>query len=97
MNTADIRNMDKRQWVFWVSAVPVTITVIAASLFVIRYFEPARQALGQLLYREDNANMGTLQNPGQHFGGQEYEGPPAPYPPVHHLSYNTGRHPGYVH
>ena len=46
MNTADIRDMNKQQWVFWATAIPVTITVIGLSLFVIRYFEPAREALG---------------------------------------------------
>lgn len=50
MNTNDIRNMDQRQWVFWVSAIPLTIIVIALALFVIRHFDSAGQALGAFWY-----------------------------------------------
>jgi NhaP-type Na+/H+ or K+/H+ antiporter len=33
MNTADVRNMDKTQWVFWATALPLTVVVIVVSLF----------------------------------------------------------------
>jgi hypothetical protein len=32
MNTADIRNMDQGQWLYWATAVPVTIMVIFLGL-----------------------------------------------------------------
>lgn len=51
MNTADIRDMDTRQWIFWVTALPVTIIVIVFALFAIRYFESARQTFGRYVYR----------------------------------------------
>jgi hypothetical protein len=34
MNTNDIRNMKKNQWVYWISAVPLTVIVIAMSLYI---------------------------------------------------------------
>ena len=33
MNTTDVRNMEKTQWVFWATAIPVTAVVILGSLF----------------------------------------------------------------
>jgi hypothetical protein len=33
MNTNDIRNNQRGQWVFWASAIPVTVVVLVASLF----------------------------------------------------------------
>jgi hypothetical protein len=34
MNTNDIRNMGSNQWVFWASAVPLTLFVIGLSLYL---------------------------------------------------------------
>ena len=50
MNTADIRHMNRGQWVFWVSAIPVTIAVIGLSLFTYRRFRPVLQALDHFLH-----------------------------------------------
>lgn len=33
MNTADVRNMDNGQWVFWAAAIPLTTLVVLGSLF----------------------------------------------------------------
>lgn len=33
MNTSDVRNMQKGQWIFWASVIPVTLLVVVASLF----------------------------------------------------------------
>ena len=43
MNTADIRNLEMRQWLFWATAVPLTVLVMGLSLIVVYKFEPARQ------------------------------------------------------
>ncbi|KAL8791930.1 MAG: hypothetical protein Q9195_005506 [Heterodermia aff. obscurata] len=48
MNTADIRHTNKGQWVFWVSAILVTIAVSSLSLFTYRHFRPVLQALDHL-------------------------------------------------
>ena len=80
MNTADIRSMGKHQWVFWASAVPVTIVVIALSLFAIRYFEPARQVLGRYVYRNDFEQPEFIQIPGDRIAGQAFDEPPPLYP-----------------
>ncbi|KAL8757990.1 MAG: hypothetical protein Q9184_004061 [Pyrenodesmia sp. 2 TL-2023] len=61
MNTKDIRNMDKSQWVFWVSAIPMTIIVIGLALFVIRYFDSARQALGSFWYHNAAETQGAAE------------------------------------
>jgi len=33
MNTNDVRNIDKTQWVFWATVLPLTVVVIIVSLF----------------------------------------------------------------
>lgn len=33
MNTRDMRDLEQTQWLFWASAIPVTIIVIVASLY----------------------------------------------------------------
>jgi hypothetical protein len=38
MNTNDIRNMEKTQWVFWAAAVPLTAVIIVVSLFAAGIF-----------------------------------------------------------
>lgn len=82
MNTADIRNMGHHQWIFWVCAIPVTLIVIGISLFVIRYFEPARQALGQFLYRKRADELEVYEPQRQRPMTQSYEEPPPPYPRI---------------
>ena len=42
MNTSDIRDMSRPQWVFWASAIPLTLIVLGVSFFVARKIEPLR-------------------------------------------------------
>ncbi|KAL8768292.1 MAG: hypothetical protein Q9209_005431 [Squamulea sp. 1 TL-2023] len=42
MNTTDIRDTKFPQWVFWVSALPLTILVVITSLFVAYKMEPVK-------------------------------------------------------
>ena len=67
MNTADIRNMDKGQWVFWVSAIPVSIAVIGLSLFTYRYFRPVVDALDHFLYLKGFGKQSVDESPSQRF------------------------------
>lgn len=34
MNTNDVRNMEKSQWVFWATAVPLTAVIVGLAVFV---------------------------------------------------------------
>ena len=93
MNTADIRNMDQRQWVFWASAIPVTIIVIGLSVFAIRYFEPVRQALGEYLYRRGDNELDVLETPVQRPIIYEETIPPShPPPPYNSHMYRPNAH-----
>lgn len=58
MNTADIRNMNTPQWLFWACAIPCTVLVMALSMLVIYQFEPARQ-----LWRRYLDHPGTASRP----------------------------------
>ncbi|KAL8857722.1 MAG: hypothetical protein Q9178_005757 [Gyalolechia marmorata] len=42
MNTTDIRDTKFPQWIFWVSALPLTILVVVISLFVAHKIEPLK-------------------------------------------------------
>ena len=42
MNTSDIREMSRPQWVFWASAIPLTLLVLGVSFFVARKIEPLK-------------------------------------------------------
>lgn len=103
MNTADIRNMHTPQWIFWVCAIPVTIIVIGLSVFAIRYFEPARQALGHFLYRRGAEDLEIFETPVQRLTDQPYgrltdqtyADPPPPYLRPRMSSYHMPR-PTYV-
>lgn len=53
MNTYDIRNMGKQQWVFWASAIPVTLLVMCLSVIAIRYWDPVRQTWSDFAYRKE--------------------------------------------
>jgi len=90
MNTADVRNMGHHQWIFWVSAIPVTVIVIGISLFVIRYFEPARQAFGQFLYQKGAEELEVYEPQRERRLVQSYEEPPPPYP---HAPQHSARMP----
>ena len=39
MNTSDIRDMSTPQWVFWASAIPLTLVVLGISFFVAKNIE----------------------------------------------------------
>ena len=43
MNTADIRNMNTPQWLFWACAIPCTMLAMALSVLVVYQFEPTRK------------------------------------------------------
>lgn len=72
MNTADIRNMNKGQWVFWVSATPVTIAVIGLSLFTYRYFRPVLEALDHLFHFKGIGKQGVDESSSQRFVDTSY-------------------------
>lgn len=42
MNTYDVRDMGTKQWLFWVTAVPVTVLVIGLAVLAVVKFEPVR-------------------------------------------------------
>ena len=72
MNTAGIRNMNKGQWVFWVSAIPVTIAVIGLSLFTYRYFRPVLEALDHFFHLKGFGNQGIDESSSQRFVDTSY-------------------------
>jgi len=49
MNTNDIRNMESKQWVYWATALPLTITIVLLCLAwagqLQRYWNPFRKLL----------------------------------------------------
>src|SRR5438046_5032891 len=52
MNTRDIRNMDKPQWVFWAAAIPLTTLVIVVSLFASGSFQWRKDASEKIVIRD---------------------------------------------
>ena len=48
MKITDIRLTERHQWVFWATAVPITILILGLSLLVVRYLESAREALSMV-------------------------------------------------
>ncbi|KAL8813811.1 MAG: hypothetical protein Q9223_006928 [Gallowayella weberi] len=42
MNTTDIRDTNYPQWIFWATALPLTIAVVAIALFVAQKMEPVK-------------------------------------------------------
>ena len=42
MNTYDIRNMGAKQWIFWATAIPVTIIVVALAVVLVLNIDPMR-------------------------------------------------------
>jgi hypothetical protein len=49
MNTYDVRNMSTKQWVFWATAIPLTVLIIVTCLVWAGEFGSARAALGKLV------------------------------------------------
>lgn len=43
MNTYDIRNMDKNQWIFWATAIPVTFIVVGLSAIAVLRIDSVRE------------------------------------------------------
>ena len=54
MNTRDIRNMDKPQWIFWAVAIPLTTLVIVASLCAAGSFPWAASREVRLPWKDDS-------------------------------------------
>ncbi|KAI4273932.1 MAG: hypothetical protein L6R38_006227 [Xanthoria sp. 2 TBL-2021] len=57
MNTIDIRDTKFPQWIFWVSAVPLTVLVVILALFMAQMMEPLKDLWSQvqdrwIAYRE---------------------------------------------
>ena len=67
MNTADIRHMNWGQWVYWVSAIPVTIAVIGLSLLTYRRFRPVLQALDNFLHLDGYGKEGADESSSRRF------------------------------
>jgi hypothetical protein len=47
MNTHDIRNMDSNQWLFWATALPVTLMTISIALLVAYKADSIRGQISQ--------------------------------------------------
>ena len=52
MNTYDIRNMDTRQWIFWATAIPVTIIVMALAVVAVLNIDPVRALWARIVERD---------------------------------------------
>ncbi|KAI4111204.1 MAG: hypothetical protein LQ339_000665 [Xanthoria mediterranea] len=70
MNTTDIRDTKFPQWIFWVSAVPLTVLVVILSLFVAQQLEPLKDLWGRvqdrwiaLAHRESRVEYYTHRRP----------------------------------
>ena len=57
MNTYDIRNMGTRQWIFWATAIPVTITVMALAVFAVLNIDPVRELWARIVERDGNRRV----------------------------------------
>lgn len=57
MNTYDIRNMDTRQWIFWATAIPVTIIVMALAVFAVLHIDPVRALWARIVERDGNRRV----------------------------------------
>jgi hypothetical protein len=63
MNTNDVRNMDKTQWLFWATALPLTAVVIVVSLFAAGILAwPFRRGV-DLPWTEDETEPTSSKNP----------------------------------
>ena len=57
MNTYDIRNMDARQWIFWATAIPVTIVVVALAVVLVLNIDPVRGLWASIVGRGRNLRV----------------------------------------
>ena len=58
MNTYDIRNMDTKQWLFWATAVPVTVLVMGLAVVAVLNFDPVRGLWARVVDRDDSQRVG---------------------------------------
>lgn len=65
LNTTDMHHTDRHQWIFWATAVPITILVLALSLLVVRYLESAREALSMFWGGRNPDNRDIIGPPSQ--------------------------------
>ncbi|RDW68486.1 hypothetical protein BP5796_09143 [Coleophoma crateriformis] len=49
MNTRDVRDMGSTQWIFWASAIPITIIIVGLSMLFAQRVEPTRQWFNRLM------------------------------------------------
>ena len=59
MNTIDIRNQDRPQWIFWASAVPLTVLVVGISLLVAQKIESVKDSWSNFMARWENPRSET--------------------------------------
>ena len=62
MNTYDIRNMGTRQWLFWATAVPVTVLVIGLAVAAVLNFEPVRGLWAGIVERDRSRRVGRVES-----------------------------------
>lgn len=62
MNTYDIRNMGTRQWLFWATAVPVTVLVIGLAIAAVLNFEPVRGLWAGIVERDRSRRVGRVES-----------------------------------
>ena len=58
MNTYDIRNMDTKQWLFWATAVPVTVLVMGLAVVAVLNFDPVRALWARVVDRDNSQRVG---------------------------------------
>ncbi|KAL8806212.1 MAG: hypothetical protein Q9182_001487 [Xanthomendoza sp. 2 TL-2023] len=69
MNTTDIRDTKYPQWIFWATALPLTIAVVAIALFVAQKIEPVKDLWSRLSEKWDErheARTGIYRQPTMH-------------------------------
>ena len=57
MNTYDIRNMDTRQWLFWATAVPVTVLVMGLAVVAVLNFDLVRGIWARVVDRDNSQRV----------------------------------------
>lgn len=58
MNTYDIRNMDTKQWLFWATAVPVTVLVMGLAVVAVLDIDPMRGLWARVVDLDDSQRVG---------------------------------------
>ena len=57
MNTNDIRNMGKSQWIFWATAIPVTVIVMGLAVVAVLKIDAARGLWTRIVERDGNRRV----------------------------------------